>query len=160
MESLNLTTNILVYTFEEGNETAKKLIERAKLATQNAYAPYSGFRVGAAVLLSNGQIIQGSNQENAAYPSGLCAERVALFTANAEYPDTKVEVIAIAAFHDGDYTETPCCPCGSCRQTMLEVENRYEYPIKVIMYGKDKIYEVESAKALLPLSFDKGSLSE
>ena len=160
MESLSLTTKILVYTFDEGTENIKKLINEAKLATKNAYAPYSGFHVGAAVLLSDGEIISGNNQENAAYPSGLCAERVAIFASNSQKPDTAIEAIAIAGFHDGDFTDLPCCPCGSCRQVMIEVENRFEKSVRVIMYGKSKIYEVESAKDLLPLSFGKESLSE
>ncbi|MBB4037806.1 cytidine deaminase [Dysgonomonas hofstadii] len=160
MEKFDLTTKILVYNIEECTGDIKKLIEKAKSATQNAYAPYSGFNVGAAALLSNGEIITGNNQENAAYPSGLCAERVTLFAANSQYPDVPVGAIAIAAFHDGEYTDTPCCPCGGCRQVIVEVENRYEKPIKVIMYGKSKIYEVDTVKALLPLSFGKESLTE
>jgi len=160
MKNLDLVTKILVYDYDEASESIKKLIDGAKSATQRAYAPYSGFNVGAAALLANGEIISGNNQENAAYPSGLCAERVTLFAANSRYPDTAVEAIAIAAFHDGEFTDTPCCPCGGCRQVIVEVENRYDKPIKVIMYGKSKVYEVESIKALLPLSFGKESLSE
>jgi len=160
MENINLTTKILVYSIEESTETIKKLIEKAKLATKDAYAPYSGFQVGAAVLLVNGEIVTGNNQENAAYPSGLCAERVATFAANSQYPDVAVDAIAIAAYHNGEYTDTPCCPCGSCRQTLTEVESRYGQLVKVIMYGKSKIYEVASAGDLLPLSFGKESLSE
>ncbi len=160
MESLNLTTKILVYSFKEGTENIKNLIEKAKSATKNSYAPYSNFHVGAAVLLTNGEIVMGNNQENAAYPSGLCAERVALFAANAKYPNIAVESIAIAGFHNGEFTKMPCCPCGGCRQTMLEVENRFNKPLKIIMYGESKIYEVDSAKALLPLSFGKEALSK
>lgn len=160
MDNINLTTKILVYSFEEGTENIKKLIGQAKITAKDAYAPYSHFYVGAAVLLTNGEIITGNNQENAAYPSGLCAERVAVFSANAQYPQTSIEAIAIAAFHDGKYTEEPCCPCGSCRQTLTEVENRFRHPVKVIMYGNSKIYEVASAADLLPLSFGKESLSE
>ncbi|WP_029903837.1 cytidine deaminase [Prevotella sp. 10(H)] len=160
MESFVLNTKILVYTFDESSDSIKKLINEAKLATKGAYAPYSGFHVGAAALLSDGKIVRGNNQENAAYPSGLCAERVTLFAANAEQPDNPVTAIAIAAFHDGEFTEVPCCPCGSCRQVMTEVENRFDKPLRVIMYGKNKIYEVGSAKDLLPLSFGKESLTE
>lgn len=160
MNNINLTTNILVYNIEESSESIKKLIEKAKLATSDAYAPYSNFHVGAAVLLADGNIITGNNQENAAYPSGLCAERVAIFAANSQYPKTAVEAIAIAAFHDGRYTDMPCCPCGSCRQTLTEVENRFNHPVRVIMYGESKIYEVASASDLLPISFGKESLSE
>lgn len=158
MESLNLTTKILVYTFEEATESIKKLIIEAKSATKTAYAPYSEFHVGAAALLSNGKIVTGSNQENAAYPSGLCAERVTVFHSNAQYPDSAVEVIAVAACHDGEFTANPCSPCGGCRQVLLETENRYGRPMKVILYGDNKIYELESAKALLPVGFGKESL--
>lgn len=158
MEIYNLTTKILVYSFEESPEDIKKLIEEAKLSAKRAYAPYSGFHVGASVLLSNGTIVTGNNQENAAYPSGLCAERVAIFTANAQYPDISIDAIAIAACHDGEYTEMPCYPCGSCRQVLLEVENRYNKPFRIIMYGQSKIYEVASINELLPLSFGKEAL--
>jgi cytidine deaminase len=161
MECLNLTTEILVYTFEEAAENIKKLIAEAKSAAKNAYAPYSGFHVGAAVLLSNGMVLAGNNQENAAYPSGLCAERIAVFHANAQYPDSRVEAIAIAARSgNGEFTENPCSPCGGCRQVLLETENRFDHPMKVILYGGSKIYELESAKALLPLSFGKDSLPD
>lgn len=160
MESFNLTTKIHVYTIGECSGSIKKLIEEAKAAAQDAYAPYSEFHVGAALLLANGEIITGNNQENAAYPSGLCAERVAVFYANAQYPDTAVEAIAIAACHKGEFTTNPCSPCGGCRQVLLETENRHNSPIKVILYGESKIYELESAKALLPIEFGKDSLSE
>lgn len=158
MENLNLTTKILVYSIEECPENIKKLIEKAKLAAKDAYAPYSEFHVGAAVLLADGKIITGNNQENAAYPSGLCAERVALFHANSQYPQIAVEAIAVAAYHNGAFTDNPCTPCGSCRQTLLEIEHRYDKPIKIVMYGRAKICEVDSIKKLLPLSFGKSSL--
>ncbi|WP_108822871.1 cytidine deaminase [Dysgonomonas sp. Marseille-P4361] len=160
MEIYNLTTKILVYSIDEYSQDIKKLIEDAKLAAKRAYAPYSGFRVGAAVLLSNGETITGNNQENAAYPSGLCAERVAMLAANSLYPDIPVEAIAIAAYSGDDYTSMPCYPCGSCRQTLLEIENRFDKPFKIIMYGKDKIYEVASIQELLPLSFGKDFLDK
>ena len=153
MESLNLTTKILVYSYDECSEIIKKLIDTAKAATKRAYAPYSEFHVGAAILLANGEVISGNNQENAAYPSGLCAERVTVFHANAQYPD-----IAVAACHHEQFTANPCSPCGGCRQVLLEVENRYQRPMKVILYGENKIYELESAKALLPVGFGKESL--
>lgn len=158
MNSLILTTKIQVCSIEECSENIKKLIENAKIASENAYAPYSKFHVGAAVLLANGEIINGNNQENAAYPSGLCAERTALFYANAQYPNIAVEAIAIVASNNGDFTDNPCTPCGSCRQVLLEVENRFEHPVKIIMYGKSKIYEAASIKDLLPLSFGKDDL--
>lgn len=158
MECLNLTTKILVYTYEEATESIKKLITEAKSATKSAYAPYSGFHVGAAILLSNGEIVSGNNQENAAYPSGLCAERVTVFHANAQYPDVPVEAIAIAACHNEEFTTNPCSPCGGCRQVLLETESRFKHPMKVILYGESKIYELESAKTLLPVGFGKESL--
>ncbi|MBK5722374.1 cytidine deaminase [Dysgonomonas sp. Marseille-P4677] len=160
MESLNLTTKILVYGYEESTEDIKKLIDEAKSATKGAYAPYSGFHVGAAIMLANGKIVTGNNQENAAYPSGLCAERVAIFSANSQYPDIAITTIAIAALHNGSFTDSPCCPCGGCRQTMVEIENRFDSPLRIVMYGEEKIYEVESIKTLLPLSFSEKSLSE
>ncbi len=153
MKEIKLTTKITVYRIDACSEIEKKLIESAKDATQNAYAPYSGFQVGAAVLLENGEIIGGNNQENAAYPSGLCAERTAVFFANANFPQQKVEAIAIAAYHNGAFTKDVITPCGGCRQVLLEVENRYKSPIKVLMYADGNVYRVDSIKDLLPLSF-------
>lgn len=153
MREINLTTKIAVYLLEECSEVEKKLIDAAKSATKNAYAPYSRFRVGAAVLLENGGIVSGNNQENAAYPSGLCAERTALFFANATYPDQKVEAIAIAAWHNGQFTHDAITPCGACRQVLLEAENRFHSPMKVLMYSEEGIYVVPAIKDLLPLSF-------
>lgn len=160
MKSFNISTNIQVYSIEECSEPIKKLINKAKDATKDAYAPYSRFRVGAAILLANGDIVTGNNQENAAYPSGLCAERVAMFYTNAHYPAIAIRAIAIAAYHDNDFTGEPCTPCGSCRQSLLELENKLNQPIRVIMYGNNKIYEAESVKDLLPLCFGKESLTE
>ena len=153
MKEINLTTKIAVYPLEECSETEKKLIETAKEATKKAYAPYSGFKVGAAVLLENGRIISGNNQENAAYPSGLCAERTTVFFANATHPDQKIEVIAIAAWHNGKFTDDVITPCGGCRQVLLETENRFHTPIKILMYGSEAVYVADSIKDLLPLSF-------
>ena len=153
MKEINLATKIAVYLLEECSEMEKKLIEAAKEATKNAYAPYSGFRVGAAVLLANGKIISGNNQENAAYPSGLCAERTTDFFANASYPDQKIVAIAVAAWHNGCFTDDVITPCGGCRQVLLEAENRFKEPMKVLMYGNKGVYMLGSAKDLLPLSF-------
>lgn len=158
MRSLDLTTKILVYGNEECDEAIKKLVNEAKAATANAYAPYSTYNVGAAVLLANGIIVTGNNQENAAYPSGLCAERTAMFYANAQYPDVAVEAIAVAAHHNGEFTEEVCSPCGSCRQVLVEVENRFDHAVRIIMCGRDEVYEVASIKDLLPLSFGKDAL--
>lgn len=153
MREINLTTKIAVYLLEECSEVEKKLIDAAKNATQKAYAPYSQFRVGAAVLLENGEVIAGNNQENAAYPSGLCAERTALFFANASRPDQKVVSIAIAAWHNGQFTRDVITPCGACRQVLLEVENRFHSSVKILMSSEDGIYATSSARELLPLSF-------
>lgn len=158
MQSFNLSAKILVYDYEECNEIIKKLVNEAKSATNRAYAPYSSYHVGAAVLLSNGVIVAGNNQENAAYPSGLCAERTALFYANAQYPDVAVEAIAIIASHKGEFTQDICTPCGSCRQVLVEVETRFEQAVRIIMCSKDKIYEAATIKDLLPLSFGKDAL--
>lgn len=158
MESFELITKIKVYDIESCPEDKKKLINSAKKATQTAYAPYSNYSVGAAALLENGVIITGSNQENAAYPSGLCAERTALFYANAQYPDVPIKMVAIAAFNKGDFTEDICSPCGSCRQVFVEVENRYDTPVTILMCSKDKVYEVSSIRDILPFSFSKKSM--
>jgi cytidine deaminase len=143
---------------DEMNEADKLLIEQAKSATLNSYAPYSKFHVGAAVLLENGETIIGSNQENAAYPSGICAERVALFYANSKFPEIKVNTIAIVARTNGSYTELPIPPCGSCRQVMMETEIRFKKPIKIILYGEEKILVIDSASTLLPIGFGEDFL--
>ena len=124
MKQINLTTKISVYTYDECSEIEKSLIDAAKEATSNAYVPYSHFHVGAALLLENGEIITGNNQENAAYPSGLCAERTAVFYANAQYPDQKIEAMAVAAFYNGQFTTDLVSPCGSCRQKRRSIHGR------------------------------------
>ena len=159
MKEINLTTKISVYLLDECTEAEKKLIEGAKQATKNAYARYSNFKVGAALLLENGEIITGNNQENAAYPSGLCAERTAVFFANANYPDRKIVALAVAACSNGKFTKEVITPCGACRQVLLEVETRYKNPMKILMYSEDEIYVVDSIKDLLPLSFGDAMLT-
>ncbi len=144
----------------ELNDTDKKLVYEAQEATKSAYAPYSNFQVGAAVLLENGEIVRGNNQENSAYPSGLCAERVALFYANSKFPKVPVKAIAICAFHNKKFTSSPIPPCGSCRQVMLETEMRFDSPIRVIMYGSGKIQAINSIKNLLPLNFTGENLNK
>ena len=153
MKEINLTTKITVYHIDECSDIEKKLIEAAKSATKNAYVPYSGFKVGAAVLLENGEIISGNNQENAAYPSGLCAERTVVFFTNATYPDQKINAIAVAAFHKGKFTKDVITPCGACRQVLLETENRFNSPMKIMMYSEEGVYVLDSIKDILPLSF-------
>jgi cytidine deaminase len=147
---------ITVYEAANAKELApadSALLHEAIEATKNAYSPYSKFNVGAAVLLDNGEIIHGSNQENAAYPSGLCAERVALFYASSRYPNVAISAIAINSAVNGKENHDPVYPCGDCRQVLLECENRFGKPIKVIMGSASKIQMVRSIKDLLPLSF-------
>ncbi len=136
----------------------KKLVDAAKEATKSSYSPYSKFKVGASLLLDNNEIITGSNQENAAYPSGLCAERVTTFYANAKYPKNAVLAIAIAAANSEGFLPMPITPCGSCRQVLLETEERYNQEITVILYGTKKIFVIPNVKALLPFFFDKETL--
>ncbi|MDR1116468.1 MAG: cytidine deaminase [Tannerella sp.] len=122
-------------------------------AAGRAYAPYSHYSVGAAVLLSDGTIVEGNNQENVAYPSGLCAERVALFYAGASYPEIPVVSVAIVAVKDGEIQES-VSPCGACRQVLLETERRYGKPVRILMCGRDEAFVISSAEDLLPLSFN------
>jgi len=136
----------------------QELILKAKEAAQTAYAPYSKFKVGAAVLLENGMIFQGNNQENAAYPSGICAERVAIFYANSKYPDLAIEAIAVTASTKDGFIADPIPPCGSCLQVMLESENRSHKPIKVLLYGKNRITLADGIKQFLPFNFNKEML--
>ena len=137
----------------ELQEADAALLREAALATKQSYAPYSKFNVGAAVLLENDEIIYGSNQENAAYPSGLCAERVALFYANSHFPNVPVKAIAIHSAINGKENDEPAYPCGACRQVLLECENRFGKPIKIIMGGAKNIKIVNNIHDLLPLSF-------
>lgn len=160
MKDLQITAIIKVYQYDELNTDDQKLIKTAMEATARSYAPYSHFSVGVAALLNNGTIVTGTNQENAAYPSGLCAERTTLFYANSQYPDQAVKVLAVAAKTEKDFIQTPIPPCGACRQVILETEKRYGQPIRILLYGKECIYEVKSICDLLPLSFDASAMEE
>ena len=160
MKDLTITSIIKVYTFDELNKTEQDLMTSAMEATTRSYAPYSKFSVGAAALLANGIVVTGTNQENAAYPSGLCAERTTLFYANSQYPDQPVLTLAIAARTEKDFIDLPNPPCGACRQVILETEKRYKQPIRILLYGKKEIYEVKSICDLLPLSFDASAMKE
>lgn len=160
MKQLEIKTLIKECQLSDLNARDRELVERAKDATQRAYAPFSKYNVGAALLLDNGKIVEGSNQENAAYPSGLCAERTAVFYASSSNPGVAVKKIAIAAwidpgegkdFEDG-FQKDPVSPCGGCRQALLEYEHLYG-DIEVILYGRDKTYILPSVKSLLPLAF-------
>ena len=154
MQHINITTDITVFnSHDELGSSDKNLVDEAIQACSRAYAPYSNFHVGAAVLLQNGEIITGTNQENAAYPSGLCAERVAIFYANAQYPDVAVKAIAIAAKNEDGLISNPVAPCGACRQVMLEAELRFKSNFYTLLIGKEQVYKIEKVKDLLPLCF-------
>ena len=157
------TTEIKIVVHEFANIVElplndRNLLMEARRITEQAYAPYSGFHVGAAVLLENGMIVTGNNQENSAYPSGLCAERVALFYANANYSNSAVKTIAISASKSGALVNEPVKPCGSCRQAMAETELRFKTPIRIILDGQDGILVLNGVESLLPLSFSKKAL--
>lgn len=159
MKELNIRIAIKIYEYEELNYDDRELMDAACEATKRSYAPYSHFSVGAAARLADQTIVTGSNQENAAYPSGLCAERTTLFYANSRYPDQAVETLAIAASNErGDFLEEPIPPCGACRQVMVETEKRFKHPMRILLFGKKGIYELKNVGALLPLSFDASAM--
>lgn len=157
MDHITITTTFTVYNnVSELPEDVKLLMDEAVAVRKTAYAPYSRFRVGAALLMDNGAIVRGSNQENAAYPSGLCAERVAVFHAGAAYPEGKIVSMAISAAADDKVVDAPIPPCGACRQSIAEYEVRQESGIEIYFMGETgKIYKSDSLKNLLPLVFDK-----
>lgn len=144
--------------FEELTPEEKQLVEEARQATFRSYSPYSHFSVGASVLLANGVILSGSNQENAAYPSGLCAERTVLFYANSQYPNQPITMMAIAARSEKGFTEIPITPCGACRQVLAETEKRFEQPIRILLYGETETIIIDGVKDLLPFLFDEDIL--
>lgn len=138
---------------DELSEEQKLLVNSAIKAARDAYAPYSEYHVGAALRLANGELVTGSNQENSAYPSGMCAERVAVFYAGARHPGVPVESIAIAAIHAGIIQEEPIAPCGACRQVLYEKELQGEGTMELILYGSRKIQVLSKVTDLLPLPF-------
>lgn len=156
MKSLVITSTLEIYdSIEDLPQDVVDLMEKAIEARDKAYAPYSKFKVGAAVLLDNGEIITGSNQENASYPAGLCAERTAIFYAGAKYPDARFNKIAISAKSLNHRLVTPIPPCGSCRQSIAEYEVKQESPIEIFFMGETgKVVKANSLKELLPLVFD------
>ena len=157
IKKLDLISSFEVYDSENQLPASdKNLLETAKKALTAAYAPYSNFFVGAAVLLENGQIVIGNNQENAAYPSGLCAERVAIYHAGAQYPGVPVKAIAVSCKAQNQVINDPVTPCGACRQAIAEYENRYEQKIRIIMAGQSgNVYVTDSIESLLPLMFNR-----
>jgi len=132
----------------------KDLAQAAVEATAQSYAPYSNFNVGAAVLFEDGVVVKGANQENAAYPSGLCAERTALFYASASRPDKAMTAIAIAAGQNGELCKNPATPCGACRQVMAQYQTKSGRPMRVLLIGAERIWRFEKVDDLLPLIFD------
>jgi len=146
-------------TIKELSKEEEELMNIAVKAREEAYAPYSNFNVGAAVLLENGEIVIGNNQENAAYPSGLCAERVAVFYASAKYPNIAIKKIAVTATSKKYKVETPVPPCGSCRQSLSEYENKQKEPIVLFLMGENgKIVKCNSISDILPLAFNSSFL--
>lgn len=162
MEIKEIRTTIYEYdSISELPPEDKDLAMKAKEACKNSYSPYSNFKVGAAVMLDDNSVVTGTNQENSAYPSGLCAERVALFYSHAQHPGKAVKTIAISAFSGSQnrYVDNPVPPCGACRQVMIESEERAKSPVKVILVGEKKVIVVNSVSELLPLFFDKEFLN-
>ena len=157
MKEISITSSFTIYdSINELSQDVQDLMNQAIEIRKKAYAPYSKFRVGAALLLDNGKVILGSNQENAAYPSGLCAERTAIFYAGSRYPEAKILKMAITAASDTNQTTAPIPPCGSCRQSIAEYEIKQETPIEIYFMGEiGEVYKSSSLKNLLPLMFDK-----
>lgn len=156
MEHITVTTSFTAYSgIDELPEDVHDLMLMAVDIRKTAYAPYSNFRVGAALLLDNGKIVTGSNQENAAYPSGLCAERVAIYYAGAAYPGAAIVKMAVSAAADAKVVSSPIPPCGSCRQAMAEYEIRQQTPLEIYFMGQEgQVYKSASVSNLLPLIFD------
>jgi len=154
MKEITLTSHITECTKEELCPEERILVDVANSATYRSYSPYSRFSVGAALLLYDGTVIKGCNQENAAFGVTMCAERSALFAAGAQYPDTAPVAIAISARNgQGEFPDEPVSPCGPCRQAMVETETRYHHPLTILLIGKSKIYRIDGIKHLMPLSF-------
>ncbi len=159
MEERIIKSTIRICQPSELDAADQRLTELAKEATKRSYSKYSNFSVGAAVLLENGETVVGCNQENAAFSVTVCAERTALFSAGAQYPDNAVVSIAIAArSSNGQFTREPVTPCGTCRQALVETEQRFGRDIHIIMYGANRTFVVDGIKSLLPLSFNDDSM--
>lgn len=159
MKELHIDLKIHFCDLHELDKQDQELVESAKAMTLTSYSPYSHFKVGAAIRLQDGQVFRGSNQENAVFPVGLCAERTAFFAASANAPQVPPVCIAIAAQTGGAFTAQPVTPCGSCRQALLEAETRFQQTIRVLLYGTEGVYVIPSVKSLLPLTFDGSELA-
>ena len=159
MKKIVITSELEQYsTFNELDSRRQELVQQAIESSKKAYAPYSNFQVGAAVRLDNNTLVIGNNQENAAYPSGLCAERVALFAAHAQNPNMAPTQLAIAVHRNNEVAELPTPPCGSCLQVIAELEHKFDQPIEIILYGRKKVLIAKSVEAFLPLYFNKDKL--
>lgn len=154
MKTIDLSIKIKMCQMDELKPDEQQLVKKAVDATANSYSPYSHFSVGACVRLEDGSMIIGANQENSAFPVGLCAERTAIFAAQAHHPELAITDIAIAAKNvEGKLVKKPVSPCGSCRQVILEMEERYKRPVRIFLYGTEGVYVVDSVKDMLPLCF-------
>jgi len=158
MEVKTICSTVVVCRKDELSAEEQLTVEKAIEATKRSYAKYSHFCVGAAVLLNNGATVIGCNQENAAFGVTICAERTALFAAGAQFPDIPVKTIAIAARNANGLLSKPVTPCGSCRQAMIETEQRFGQQLRIILYGTECVYVVDGIKNLMPLSFSEEQL--
>lgn len=155
MKKITISHDILLLQYNELSSQDKALVDAAKEATQLSYSPYSNFAVGAAILLEDGTVVKGCNQENGAYGNSICAERTAIFTAQCQHKGKKMQTIAIAAYTDGDFTHNPITPCGACRQTIVEVEACQQEKVRLLLYGIDGTYVIEDGiDVLMPLKFE------
>ena len=157
MKKIEISTPLTIYDdVKELPVDVQLLVQKSVEARKTAYAPYSNFNVGAALMLENGIIITGSNQENAAYPSGICAERVAIWKAASDYPNVNVKKLVITASSNNKIVDSPVSPCGACRQTLFEYESKQNEPIEIYFMGETgKIFKTDSLKDLLPVAFSK-----
>ena len=154
MKTFTITMPVISTTYAELTEADRTLVDAARQATSRSYAPYSRFHVGAAILLDDGTIVTGSNQENAAFPSSTCAERTAAYYAHSAHPDAKFAKIAIAAVGtDGEEVAQPVPPCGACRQALMEYEKLAGHDVPVLLVGRHEVYHLPSVASLLPLTF-------
>jgi cytidine deaminase len=154
MDNLKIEIDIQYCSTDELSVEDRELVEKAIKATDNSYSKYSHFCVGAAVRLADGAIVIGANQENAAFPAGICAERAAIFAAGAQYPDQPVIALAITARNTkGELIDEPASPCGPCRQVLIETETRFQHPVRILLYGRRRTFVVNGIKELMPLSF-------
>ena len=159
MKPISIEISCQLAEYSELSPMDRELVDKAKQMTEASYAPYSNFHVGASLRLANGVVVGGCNQENAVYPLGLCAERVAIFSSQAQFPNTAIMSLAIAARNtEGEFVSEPVSPCGSCRQVILEHEMKYNQPIRILLVGQKGILIFHSIKDLLPFSFTADSI--